>query len=101
MDTLRRLEAWYTAQTDGDWEHSWGVHIGTLDNPGWEVNVDLVDTDCFGVAFEAVKVDRSPTDWVVCRVRDGLWEGRGGPGNLSELMNRFEDWAESIQAALH
>jgi hypothetical protein len=35
MDEIRELQQWYLAQCDGDWEHEWGVQIGTLDNPGW------------------------------------------------------------------
>ncbi len=34
---LSRLQRWYSAQCDGDWEHGLGVRIETLDNPGWMV----------------------------------------------------------------
>jgi hypothetical protein len=33
-DLLRWLQDWHAGQCDGDWEHSYGVDIGTLDNPG-------------------------------------------------------------------
>lgn len=33
-DVLERLERWYAAQCNGDWEHTYGVKIGYLDNPG-------------------------------------------------------------------
>jgi ribosomal protein L37E len=36
-DLLSKLSDWYAAQCDGDWEHEFGIHIGTLDNPGWSV----------------------------------------------------------------
>ena len=42
MDELQLLQEWYVAQCDGDWEHSYGVKIDTLDNPGWSLKVDLV-----------------------------------------------------------
>lgn len=34
-DVLGRLERWYAAQCNGDWEHTYGITIETLDNPGW------------------------------------------------------------------
>jgi Immunity protein 53 len=30
---------------DGDWEHSSGVSIGTIDNPGWSLDVELAETN--------------------------------------------------------
>lgn len=44
MDTLQELQRWYRSQCNGDWEHSYGVKIDTLDNPGWSVTVELADT---------------------------------------------------------
>jgi hypothetical protein len=40
-NVLGRLQEWYVAQCDGNWEHSFGVTIGTLDNSGWQVRLDL------------------------------------------------------------
>jgi len=45
MKALSLLEKWYSAQCDGDWEHQYGVSIGTLDNPGWTLEIDLRGTD--------------------------------------------------------
>ena len=44
MELLKRLQNWYKMHCDGDWEHSYGVIIDTLDNPGWKLSVDLTDT---------------------------------------------------------
>jgi len=44
IDPLRALEDWYASVCDGDWEHTYGVKIGTLDNPGWTVDIDLRQT---------------------------------------------------------
>ena len=32
---------WYKTNCDGDWEHSYGITLQTLDNPGWHLTVDL------------------------------------------------------------
>ncbi|MFT5930929.1 MAG: hypothetical protein ACI93G_000001, partial [Hyphomonas sp.] len=38
------MPRWYQSQCDGDWEHSFGLKIESLDNPGWSVHVDLEGT---------------------------------------------------------
>ena len=44
MNALQRLQDWYSAQCNGDWEHQQGVRIESLDNPGWALDIDLADT---------------------------------------------------------
>ena len=33
------LEDWYADLCNGDWEHTGGIKIETLDNPGWCITV--------------------------------------------------------------
>jgi hypothetical protein len=35
MDALIRLQQWYVAHCDGDWETGDGIEIYTVSNPGW------------------------------------------------------------------
>lgn len=39
-----RIDQWHKSNCNGDWEHSYGVTIETLDNPGWWVKIDLAET---------------------------------------------------------
>jgi hypothetical protein len=48
MDPLTQLERWYLSQCDGDWEHTHGIVIGTLDNAGWSLTIDLLETPLEG-----------------------------------------------------
>lgn len=41
---LQWIQEWYKSNCDGYWEHMYGVKIDTLDNPGWIVHIDLIDT---------------------------------------------------------
>lgn len=93
MDALSRLQQWYAGMCDGDWEHQQGVTIGTLDNPGWMLEIDLVDTPLERRELEAVRLERTETDWVDCFIRDGKFIGACGPCNLTELIERFLAWA--------
>ena len=49
---LRGLQLCYLSRCDGDWEHSFGVVVETLDNPGWRLLVDLEGTGLEAKPFE-------------------------------------------------
>jgi len=95
VSTLQRLQRWYKAQCDGDWEHSYGVTIGTVDNPGWRLEIDLTDTSLRYKSFTEVKSDyEHDTNWLACFLRDGKFQGACGPERLEEMVEIFLDWAE-------
>ncbi|MGT2440121.1 Imm53 family immunity protein [Bradyrhizobium betae] len=58
-DVLERLERWYAAQCNGDWEHTYGITIETLDNPGWSFKVELRDTYLSGRMFVEIAKPQS------------------------------------------
>ena len=93
-DLLTWLQGWYERHCDGDWEHSWGVTIGTLDNPWWRVEINLVETELAGRAFRRVERDRSATDWIRCWVEDERFHAAGGARNLGDVLAVFRAWAE-------
>ena len=94
METLHQLQKWYHSQCNGDWEHSYGVEIGTLDNPGWRIIIELADTKLVDRPFTEVRQNREhPIDWIHCRVRDRKFEGFGGPFKLEEILKIFLAWA--------
>ena len=88
-DWLDDLQRWYAAQCDGDWEHTYGVSIETLDNPGWRLRVDLVGTELEALAATRGRVERSETDWLDWRIADGRFEAGCGTYNLGEAVAAF------------
>lgn len=100
LDELEWLMRWYRTQCDGEWEHSYGVEIGTLDNPGWSLKINLTGTSLEGRAFEDVSfnVERSGEDpdasWYACAVRDLKYEAFGGALDLPRLIGIFREWVE-------
>ncbi|UWE13062.1 immunity 53 family protein [Actinacidiphila bryophytorum] len=88
------LQEWYAARCDGDWEHEWGVEIGTLDNPGWSVRIDLGGTGLEGRDFPRRDLRRSEDDWVVAWTSEGAFRAACGPRNLTEVLVLFRGWAE-------
>lgn len=89
MDTLKILEDWYAMQCNGDWEHTYGIIIETLDNPGWSLRVDLAGTEIAESDFEEISIERSEVDWFHCWKADSSFHGVGGYRNLQEIIKAF------------
>jgi hypothetical protein len=100
MNALARLERWYHTQCNGEWEHTYGVKVDTLDNPGWSVAINLHGTALAARPFPehryGVEKDGEPSgeDWVECKVEGETFIGFGGPFKLQEVLEVFLDWAE-------
>lgn len=84
-----RLQRWYLEQCNGDWEHSYGIRIDTLDNPGWILTIDIRETERQGLILERHIVRRSDDDWIQTEVTDNKFIGCCGPENLIELVGSF------------
>lgn len=86
---LERVQTWYEQQCDGDWEHSFGLNIETLDNPGWWVTVDLRETRWSSLHLERKVIQRNELDWIQFEVTNEKFIGCGGSGNLVEILEVF------------
>ena len=96
MDILQWLEKWYLDNCDGDWEHCYGIHICTLDNPGWSIEIDLIDTYLEYEYFDTIQKYNNEADWVHCSVVDGVFRGGGSAGKFEEILNIFYEWATKV-----
>jgi hypothetical protein len=94
-NSLNWLQDWYHSQCDGEWEHSYGIQIETLDNPGWIITIDLLETELEDCEFLEISAKRSDNDWINCLVKNGKFQGAGGSLNLLEILNVFKEWVES------
>lgn len=95
LSLLSRLQDWYASMCNDDWEHTYGVSISNIDNPGWALKVELKDTYLYDVPFTDVKVQRDDeNDWMLCKLEQGNFQGYGGLYNLSEMIEVFLKGAE-------
>lgn len=92
---LQELQTWYLAQCDEDWEHDYGISIGTLDNPGWLITIDLAETLLELKPFTRIELNRSETDWIHCWVEEKKFQAAGGAHNLPEILRTFLNWAQT------
>ena len=96
MDILQWLENWFLDNCDGDWEHCYGIHISNIDNPGWLVDIDLIDTNLEYEHFDTIQKYNNESNWIHCSVVDGVFKGRGSTGKLKEILNIFYEWVTKV-----
>ena len=90
------LQAWFATQCNGDWEHGQGITIETLDNPGWQVRIDLRYSTITRRDFARLETYRTEHDWVVAWVDEDSYHAACGPLNLGEALFLFRVWVEEI-----
>ena len=106
MNTLARLQTWYLAQCNGEWEHSSGVNIQSCDNPGWWVTINLtgtaLQTQQFAEIAEGVDDLRFAlgSHWLSCYIENGTWHGAGDETMLVRILEVFLGWAEDNVGSL-
>ena len=98
-DLLARLQSWYLTNCDGVWEHRNGIHIETLDNPGWLVKIKLggrLKRRPFAEIADGIGEGGYPlqSHWLHCSVRDGVWEGAADGEQLNRLLALFLSWVD-------
>jgi hypothetical protein len=90
--SLVRLQNWYKNNCNGDWEHSYGINIGTLDNPGWKITIDLEETDLEKLIFNLDFQDNMNEDnWFQIKIENAIFDAACGPENLEQTLNLFLD----------
>lgn len=82
------LQDWYASQCNDVWEHSFGVEIANIDNPGWRVKINGVSSK------KAIDLDsdRDDVNWVRVKATETEFIGYGGPNNLNEILTLAIDW---------
>ena len=89
------IEQWYVSQCNGEWEHSYGIKINTLDNPGWHVAIDLKETRKQDSDLTRNLIDRAESDWIEYWVEKRQFKFACGPLNLTEAFEIFVSWFNS------
>lgn len=93
-EILLWLQSWCSKQCDGHWEKNKRINIETLDNPGWLIRIYLDGTSLEKEHVDIIKKEVSDDDWAFYWVDEGVFHARGGPKNLTEMLNLFKNWAE-------
>ena len=92
-DGLGALQAWFATHCDGNWEQEYGVTIETVEEPGWELRVDVVGTSLEAVVLPRESVGRSDDDWCEAWCDGYTFHAVGGLHNLDVLLGSFVSFA--------
>ena len=82
---IERLDDWFNTQCNGDWEHSHGIEIESVDNPGWMVTIDLRETHSEKLSVEVWN------DGYEFETVDEFLHGYAEPRKLNDLLNAIAD----------
>lgn len=88
MNALEHLQSWYKLNCNGDWEHDYGIRISTLDNPGWELDIDLKDTVLEGFSFSK-ELHTNDEDWYIIKTEANRFSAYGDATKLGKLVELF------------
>ncbi len=94
-NTINWLNNWILYNCDSDWEHTYGIKIQTLDNPGWSVKIDIEETPMMNVEFENIEIENDDDDWIHCKVEDNIFYGYGDLQKLENILLIFRNWVEN------
>jgi hypothetical protein len=86
---LEFLQNWYTSNCDGDWEHNYGIKIETIDNPGWNITIDLDETEFQHLVFDE-KVEQDDANWYYISIKEGKLNAVGDPNKLIFLIEKVK-----------
>lgn len=91
MSAIDWLQEFYKSNCNGDWEHTYGIRIDTLDNPGWCIEADLSETPYSDIEIKRTMEDNGNGDWMSYKIEKSKFEGFGDPSKLEALIWKFRD----------
>lgn len=94
FDCLAWLQKWYIENCDGDWEHSYGISISTIDNPGWSVKIDIHDYNIDDTSVNLTGYPEPGDTWLTYRVEKGCFYGHSDPTQLCQIILVFKQLIE-------
>ncbi|MFF3403782.1 Imm53 family immunity protein [Streptomyces sp. NPDC002659] len=88
------IQSWYASCCDGEWEHEFAVRIATLDNPGWHLEIDVVETGLEGVITERTRIDLPEGEWMITWSDGEKFHASCGVRSLGVVDEFFRRFAE-------
>lgn len=94
-NNLEWLQDWYQRQCDGKWEHSHGMNLKPLEDPGWHLTINLVGTSAADARPQTLRLDTLSGDWISCSIADQRFEGSCDPRKLEQIIGVFRKWVDA------
>jgi len=97
MEILDWIQNWFKDNCDGDWEHGEAIQITTLDNPGWEIEIDISNTSIANINIKWILNENGPQDWYGVKIENQKFNASGDSGKLKFLLGLFREMIEKIE----
>lgn len=94
-NNLEWLDGWYQRQCNGEWEHTQGVRLKSLDDPGWHLTINLAGTSAVNARPQQLRLDTQSGGWLACSIAGECFEGSGDPRKLEQIIGVFRRWVET------
>ena len=92
---LEWLDQWYQRQCNGKWEHTQGMRLEMLDNPGWQLTIHLAGTSVRNTRRQRLRMESRGGGWLACSIGEECFEGSGDPRKLEQIIGVFRRWVET------
>ena len=97
MDILNWIEDWFTQNCDGKWEKNEIIQITNIDNPGWEVEINIAKTSVANLEVKWILNEISKQDWYGVKIENKRFTAAGDPKKLGFLLNLFREMIEKLE----
>ena len=94
---IQWLQDWYSSNCDGDWEHDYGITIETIDNPGWNIKIDVVAVDVTLANKDWKLFELSEKNWLGYKIEHHVFYASGDAHKLESLIMIFKMLMEKGQ----
>ena len=94
MNIMEWLSQWYKDKCNGEWEHLNSIKIESLDNPGWQIKIDLENTELEGYDIKYSLIEKSPNDWYGLKIQNNVFHAAGDTNKLLFLIEKFREISE-------
>ena len=99
MEIIDWIQDWFKGNCDGDWEHTDGIQITTLENPGWDVEIDISNTSIAKIEIPWILNENSKQDWYGVKIENEKFNASGDAGKLKFLLGLFKEMIEKFENA--
>lgn len=89
------IQNWFLSNCDGNWEHENIINIQTLDNPGWDISIDLNYTGLEQLTIESGLIENAEDDWYTYEIKNAVYSAAGDPNKLEFLLLKFKEIVEA------
>ena len=89
------IQNWFSNQCDCNWEHENRIKIETIDNPGWNVEINFNYTNLKIQNINWEFYESSETKWIGFSINDNIFKGSGDSLRLNSIIKIFKLLSEN------